>query len=92
MTMLLRTSSKQNQKQSRVEVEREMERKKDSRGDGDSFFQMPLHYPRFTRKDYQNMPEWKLDTLLRQYGLSTHGDLAYKRDFAMGAFLWPLNN
>lgn len=64
-----------------------MESKKDSRGG--SFFQMPLHYPRYTTKDYQDMPEWQLDTLLRQYGLSTHGDLAYKRDFAMGAFLWP---
>lgn len=45
-----------------------------------SNFQMPLHYPRYSRKDYQDMPE---------YGLSAHGDLAYKRDFAMGAFLWP---
>lgn len=55
----------------------------------ESFFQMPLHYPRYTRKDYQDMPEWKLDQLLTDYGLSTQGDLAYKRDFAMGAFLWP---
>ncbi|PRQ59190.1 hypothetical protein RchiOBHm_Chr1g0367441 [Rosa chinensis] len=54
-----------------------------------SNFQMPLHYPRYTRKDYQDMPEWKLDRLLANYGLPAHGDLAYKRDFAMGAFLWP---
>lgn len=54
-----------------------------------SYFQMPLHYPRYTMKDYQDMPEWKLDQLLAQYGLPTHGDLAYKRDFAIGAFLWP---
>lgn len=54
-----------------------------------SFFQMPLHYPRYTEKDYQDMPEWKLDGLLKEYGLPTHGDLAYKREFAMGAFLWP---
>ncbi|KAL5567588.1 hypothetical protein UlMin_024163 [Ulmus minor] len=56
---------------------------------GGSYFQMPLHYPRYTKKDYQDMPEWKLDRLLAEYGLSTHGDLAYKRDFAIGAFLWP---
>jgi len=53
------------------------------------FFQMPLHYPRYTQKDYQDMPEWKLDGLLKEYGLPTHGDLAYKRQFAIGAFLWP---
>ncbi|XP_027941317.1 uncharacterized protein LOC114195125 [Vigna unguiculata] len=53
------------------------------------FFQMPLHYPRYTQKDYEDMPEWKLDSLLKEYGLPTNGDLAYKRDFAMGAFLWP---
>lgn len=51
-------------------------------------FQMPLHYPRYTKKDYQDMPEAILDMLLAAYGLSTHGDLAYKRAFAMGAFLW----
>ncbi|KAG6734901.1 hypothetical protein I3842_01G293300 [Carya illinoinensis] len=56
---------------------------------GVSFFQMPLHYPRYSRKEYLEMPEWKLDGLLAEYGLSTHGDLAYKREFAMGAFLWP---
>ncbi|KAF8397418.1 hypothetical protein HHK36_016334 [Tetracentron sinense] len=50
---------------------------------------MPLHYPRYTKKDYQDMPEWKLDKLLAQYGLPSLGDLAYKREFAMGAFLWP---
>lgn len=55
----------------------------------ESCFQMPLHYPKYTRKDYQDMPEWKLDRLLAEYGLSAKGDLAYKRDFAMGAFLWP---
>lgn len=54
-----------------------------------NFFQMPLHYPRYTKKDYQNMPEWKLDQLLAEYGLSANGNLAYKRDFAIGAFLWP---
>ncbi|KAF4351382.1 hypothetical protein G4B88_028221 [Cannabis sativa] len=62
--------------------------KKDA-SNGISYFQMPLHYPRYTKKDYQDMPEWKLDRLLTEYGLPTHGDLAYKRDFAIGAFLWP---
>ncbi|GKU91993.1 hypothetical protein SLEP1_g5784 [Rubroshorea leprosula] len=63
-----------------------MESKKQSEG---VFFQMPLHYPRYTKEDYQNMPEWKLDRILAEYGLSTQGDLACKREFAMGAFLWP---
>ncbi|KAF7816396.1 S-adenosyl-L-methionine-dependent methyltransferase [Senna tora] len=53
------------------------------------FFQMPLHYPRYTQKDYEDMPEWKLDGLLKEYGLPTHGDLAYKRELAMGTFIWP---
>lgn len=50
---------------------------------------MPLHYPRYGKKEYLDMPEWKIDRLLAEYGLSVHGDLAYKREFAMGAFLWP---
>ncbi|KAI8540002.1 hypothetical protein RHMOL_Rhmol09G0227300 [Rhododendron molle] len=58
-------------------------------GSGVSFFQMPLHYPRYTKKEYLNMPEAKLDRLLAEYGLSVQGNLAYKREFAMGAFLWP---
>ncbi|KAL6977392.1 hypothetical protein U1Q18_026191 [Sarracenia purpurea var. burkii] len=54
------------------------------------FFRMPLHYPRYTKEDYQDMPEGKLDRLLADYGLSVGGaGLAYKREFAMGAFLWP---
>ncbi|KAM7262539.1 hypothetical protein ACFE04_000222 [Oxalis oulophora] len=57
-----------------------------------SDFQMPLHYPKYTKKDYENMEEWKLDVLLAQYGLFPQGDLECKRDFAMGAFLWPDNN
>lgn len=51
-------------------------------------FQMPLHYPRYTRADYKTMPEWKLDCLLREYGLPVIGDVGSKRNFAMGAFLW----
>ncbi|EHA8591452.1 hypothetical protein COCNU_scaffold055464G000020 [Cocos nucifera] len=52
-------------------------------------FRMPLHYPRYTRADYETMPEWKLDCLPSQYGLPVLGNLEEKRSFAMGAFLWP---
>ncbi|KAB5520819.1 hypothetical protein DKX38_025138 [Salix brachista] len=54
-----------------------------------SSFQMPLHYPNYTEEDYEDMPESKLDLLLASYGLSTYGDLNYKRKFAMQAFIWP---
>ncbi|KAK9085515.1 hypothetical protein Sjap_025926 [Stephania japonica] len=54
-----------------------------------SEFQMPLHYPRYKKADYENMEEWRLDLLLSQYGLSYEGSLEEKRSFAMGAFLWP---
>ncbi|KAK8555675.1 hypothetical protein V6N13_046200 [Hibiscus sabdariffa] len=53
------------------------------------YFQMPLHYPKYTKADYEAMPEWKLDCLLTEYGLSVSGDVEQKRNFAMGAFLWP---
>ncbi|CAL5048022.1 unnamed protein product [Urochloa decumbens] len=52
-------------------------------------FQMPLHYPRYKKADYETMPEWRVDCLLREYGLPITGDLESKRKFAMGAFLWP---
>ncbi|XP_057785655.1 uncharacterized protein LOC131003192 [Salvia miltiorrhiza] len=52
-------------------------------------FQMPLHYPRYARSDYEKMNEEQIDLLLRQYGLNFRGDLDEKRKFAMGAFLWP---
>lgn len=52
-------------------------------------FQLPLHYPRYSKADYENMEDWKLDMLLREYGLSFQGTLEDKRAFAMGAFLWP---
>ncbi|GLJ18415.1 hypothetical protein SUGI_0326340 [Cryptomeria japonica] len=52
-------------------------------------FQMPLNYPRYSKADYESMPEWRLDLLFQEYGLALTGDLAYKRNFAMGAFLWP---
>ncbi|XVE50986.1 hypothetical protein DITRI_Ditri02bG0001000 [Diplodiscus trichospermus] len=55
-----------------------------------SVFQMPLHYPRYTKADYEKMEEWKLDMLLREYGLiNFEGSLDEKRAYAMGAFLWP---
>ncbi|RWR93198.1 hypothetical protein CKAN_02243500 [Cinnamomum micranthum f. kanehirae] len=52
-------------------------------------FQMPLHYPRYNKADYETMPEWKLDCLLKEYGLPLMGNTMEKRQFAMGAFLWP---
>ncbi|KAI3508541.1 hypothetical protein L1887_23549 [Cichorium endivia] len=63
----------------------------DGGGSGGSNFQMPLHYPRYTKEEYKELPEWMLDQLLAQYGLSAsgHHDLESKREFAMGAFLWP---
>ncbi|CAK7355308.1 unnamed protein product [Dovyalis caffra] len=57
--------------------------------DTSSSFQMPLHYPKYTKEDYEDLPESELDLLLASYGFSTHGDLDYKREFAIGAFLWP---
>ncbi|PRQ28222.1 uncharacterized protein LOC133733662 [Rosa rugosa] len=54
-------------------------------------FQMPLHYPRYTKADYEKMEEWRLDLLLKQYGLTavSNGTLEEKRAYAIGAFLWP---
>lgn len=52
-------------------------------------FKMPLHYPRYTKQDYGNMADFKLDMLLREYGLSFKGSLEEKRAYAIGAFLWP---
>ncbi|CAL1386462.1 unnamed protein product [Linum trigynum] len=54
-----------------------------------SGFQMPLHYPRFKKNDYATMPGWRLDCLLKEYGLPVVGGVDEKRKFAMGAFLWP---
>lgn len=69
----------------------EMERKKDSGVffGGGCGFRMPLHYPRYKKADYEAMPEWRVDCLLREYGLPADGDVDSKRRFAMGAFLWP---
>ncbi|KAJ4833256.1 hypothetical protein Tsubulata_005090, partial [Turnera subulata] len=59
---------------------------------GGSEFQMPLHYPKYTKKEYEAMPEWKLYNLLVEYGLPTTGGLAEKREAAMGTFLWVKND
>ncbi|KAJ0049532.1 hypothetical protein Pint_15033 [Pistacia integerrima] len=61
-------------------------------GNCSTCFQMPLHYPRYKKKDYENMPEWKLDCLFKEYGLPIVGDVNQKRKFAMGAFVWPSEN
>ncbi|KAL6889024.1 hypothetical protein ACP4OV_010050 [Aristida adscensionis] len=58
-------------------------------GYGGGGFRMPLHYPRYGKAEYEAMPEWRVDCLLREYGLPVAGDLHEKRRFAMGAFLWP---
>ncbi|KAF8642643.1 hypothetical protein HU200_067325 [Digitaria exilis] len=58
-------------------------------GSGGGGFRMPLHYPRYRKADYEAMPEWRVDCLLREYDLPVAGDLGAKREFAMGAFLWP---
>ncbi|PUZ58725.1 hypothetical protein GQ55_5G530900 [Panicum hallii var. hallii] len=55
-------------------------------------FQMPLHYPRYSREDYEAMPEWQLDRLLSEYGLPATGTIQQKRAYAMGAFLWGSGN
>ncbi|KAK1272010.1 hypothetical protein QJS04_geneDACA014203 [Acorus gramineus] len=49
---------------------------------------MPLHYPRYKKKDYEVMEEWKVDRLLRQYGIAYKGDIHEKRVYAIGTFLW----
>ena len=55
----------------------------------ESGFQMPLHYPRYKKCDYERMEEWKVDILLMQYGLRFDGTLEEKRAYAIGTFLWP---
>lgn len=59
-----------------------------SKGGGEGF-RMPVHYPRYKKEDYEKMEEWRVDTLLMQYGLACEGSLDAKRSFAMGTFLWP---
>ncbi|CAL9220399.1 unnamed protein product [Arabidopsis halleri] len=54
-----------------------------------SSFQMPLQYPNYTKEQYEIMSEEELDQLLKLYGLPIDiGDLSYKKEFVVGAFLW----
>ncbi|KAD6453562.1 hypothetical protein E3N88_08267 [Mikania micrantha] len=46
-----------------------------------SSFQMPLHYPRYKKEDYEKMPEWKLDCLLKEYGLPIDVECPHRRSF-----------
>ncbi|XP_050208739.1 uncharacterized protein LOC126659491 [Mercurialis annua] len=53
-------------------------------------FKMPLHFPRYTKEDYEKMSEDEIDRILQDYGLFVNnGDLGYKKQFAIGAFVWP---
>ncbi|KAL1200495.1 hypothetical protein V5N11_009672 [Cardamine amara subsp. amara] len=54
-----------------------------------SGFQVPLHYPKYSKSDYEAMNDLSLDLLLRQYGFSFEGSLEDKRVFAIESFLWP---
>ncbi|KAF7148634.1 hypothetical protein RHSIM_Rhsim03G0198600 [Rhododendron simsii] len=54
----------------------------------EGYFKMPLHYPKYSKSDYETMPEWKLDCLLSEYGIPVAGGIEQKRKFAMGSFLW----
>uniref|UniRef100_A0A1J3FP21 DUF7722 domain-containing protein n=1 Tax=Noccaea caerulescens TaxID=107243 RepID=A0A1J3FP21_NOCCA len=54
-----------------------------------SGFQVPLHYPKFSKSDYEAMDDLNLDLLLKQYGFSFEGSLDEKRVFAIESFLWP---
>ncbi|ESQ42885.1 hypothetical protein EUTSA_v10015107mg [Eutrema salsugineum] len=54
-----------------------------------SGFQVPLHYPKYSKSDYEAMDDLSLDLLLKQYGLSFEGSLDDKRVFAIESFLWP---
>ncbi|KAL4334708.1 hypothetical protein GQ457_07G012720 [Hibiscus cannabinus] len=69
---------------------KEMERGVSSKEDYPNGFQMPVHYPRYLKADYERMEEWRIDMLLKEYGFSRNGGTVdEKRAFAMGAFLWP---
>ncbi|KAF3320001.1 hypothetical protein FCM35_KLT22400 [Carex littledalei] len=61
----------------------------DARNKHRNEFQMPLRYPRYKREDYEKMEVWRLDQLLREYGLAFEGSVEEKRAYVMGTFLWP---
>ncbi|CAA7060019.1 unnamed protein product [Microthlaspi erraticum] len=54
-------------------------------------FKMPLHYPKYTKDDYEKMEEWRLDLLLSDYGLLAFhvNTLREKRAMAIDTFIWP---
>ncbi|CAL9185143.1 unnamed protein product [Musa hybrid cultivar] len=54
----------------------------------EGYFKMPLHYPRYTKAQYESMDEVQLDLLLKEYGLPSNGDVTQKRKDAIGHFLW----
>ncbi|CAM8924258.1 unnamed protein product [Rhodiola kirilowii] len=54
-----------------------------------SGFQMPLHYPRFNKEDYEKMNEIRLKLLLGEYGLKFEGSLDQLREYAIRTFMWP---
>ncbi|KAK3031932.1 hypothetical protein RJ639_036728 [Escallonia herrerae] len=59
-----------------------MESKNKTVTNGGSSFRMPLHYPRYTHQDYQDMPELMLDRLLADYGLpaAKHDGLSHNQE------------
>ncbi|KAE8723559.1 Import inner membrane translocase subunit TIM50-A [Hibiscus syriacus] len=72
------------------EMERGVSSIKTSKEDYPNGFEMPVHYPRFSKTDYEKMEEWRIDMLLKEYGFGFNGGTVNeKRAFAMGAFLWP---
>jgi hypothetical protein len=57
----------------------------------DSCFEMPLHYPRYSKEEYERMPEWQLDRLLSEYGTDCPSPARSTRSApspCMAAFLW----
>ncbi|EOX96452.1 Uncharacterized protein TCM_005698 [Theobroma cacao] len=49
-------------------VERGEKHIETTKEDAECCFLMPLHYPLVTKKDYEDMSEWKLDQLLLSMG------------------------
>ncbi|KAK4420836.1 hypothetical protein Salat_2034100 [Sesamum alatum] len=89
-TILIQHSAAPHDEQAKNEEDRlRLNRRETEKAGSGGGFQMPLHYPRYRKSDYEKMEEWQVDALLRQYGLSCDGGLEEKRRFAMGAFLWP---
>jgi hypothetical protein len=53
----------------------QQQQQKMERGVFSCSFRMPLHYPRYKKADYEAMPEWRVDCLLREYGLPVAADV-----------------